>query len=262
LRAVGIRTATDNLLYTQRKEIEKAYNTYFRQGGLPELTQVQNKRPWLSNLFNKIFFGDLISRFQIRNDLALRVLVRKLAECVGQPASYTRLTNIVSSVGKKISVDTVIDYIRYMSDSWLILSFENICATLADKESNKKYYFIDNGILNLFLIDPYTALLENQVAVRLYQLYGDRVYYYQKNIEVDFFVYDIGLALQVSYSIQDHDTRERETNALIKLSNHLNVTDMLIITKDEEEVLEVNGKTIHVLPIWKWMMQPEEKKTF
>lgn len=47
----------------------------------------------------------------------------------------------------------------------MIFSIENIEAKLQDKISNKKYYFIDNGILNLFLLDPETSLLENMVAI-------------------------------------------------------------------------------------------------
>lgn len=70
---------------------------YFRFGGLPELTKVNDKRAWLSSLYHKIFFGDLITRYQVRNDFSLRVLIRKLAESVKQPTSYNRLANVVSS---------------------------------------------------------------------------------------------------------------------------------------------------------------------
>lgn len=97
----------------------------------------------------------------------------------------------------------------YLQESWLILPYENIAAKLMDKEANKKYYFIDNGILNLFLIDSSTSLLENQVAVRLRQLYGDKVYFYNKSIEVDFIIYEEDTAIQVSYSLADADTEKR-----------------------------------------------------
>jgi len=73
--------------------------------------------------------------------LKLRVLIRKLAESVKQPLSFNRLSNLVSAAGKKISTDTVIDYLGYLKDTWLLFPMENIVAKLADKESNKKYYF-------------------------------------------------------------------------------------------------------------------------
>ena len=244
-----------NAVYKYRNDIIKAYGEYFRDGGLPETLMMKDKRSWISSLFNKIFFGDLVARHQVRNDFALRIIIRKLAESVKQPSSYNRIANLASTVGKKISVDTVIDYITYLQESWLILPFENIAAKLIDKESNKKYYFIDNGILNLFLIDPVTSLLENQVAIRIRQLYGDRAYFYNQNVEVDFVVYDEGLAFQVAYSLNDPDTEKREVEALIKLNKVLPMRQLTIITKEEEREIMVGEVSIHVVPIWKWLLQ-------
>lgn len=243
-----------NAIYKYRNDIIKSYEEYFRDGGLPETLMMSDKRSWISSLFNKIFFGDLVARHQVRNDFALRIMIRKLAESVKQPSSYNRIANIASTVGKKISVDTVIDYMAYLQESWLILPYENIATKLIDKESNRKYYFIDNGILNLFLIDPVTSLLENQVAIRLRQVYGDRVYFYNQNVEVDFVVYDEGLAFQVSYSLGDPDTEKREVDALVKLNRVLPMRQLTIITKEEERDIEVGDVTIHVVPAWKWLL--------
>ena len=243
-----------NAIYKYRNDIIKSYEEYFRDGGLPETLMMSDKRSWISSLFNKIFFGDLVARHQVRNDFALRIMIRKLAESVKQPSSYNRIANIASTVGKKISVDTVIDYMAYLQESWLILPYENIATKLIDKESNRKYYFIDNGILNLFLIDPVTSLLENQVAIRLRQVYGDRVYFYNQNVEVDFVVYDEALAFQVSYSLGDPDTEKREVDALVKLNKVLPMRQLTIITKEEERDIEVGDVTIHVVPAWKWLL--------
>lgn len=248
-----------NVLYIENKAIQKVFDAYFRQGGLPEVLQVQDKRAWLSSLFNRIVFGDLITRYQIRNDFALKILVRKLAESVKQPSSYTRLANVVSSVGKKISVDTVIDYVKYMEESWLILPFENISAKLNEKESNRKYYLTDNGIMNLFLTDPNTSLLENIVAINLRRYYGKEVYFYNSQIEVDFYVPDESLAVQVCYSLQDVETRDREFEALLKMSNRLNVNYLMAITKDEESEVEYHDKTIRIVPVWKWLLSLENQ---
>ena len=54
--------------------------------------------------------------------------------------------------------------------------------------------------------------------------------------------------------MQDENTFQRETEALIKVSKHLEVNDLMIISKDEEIVLEKDGKTIHVVPLWKWLL--------
>ena len=242
-----------NARFKFRTAITKEYEEYFRNGGLPETLQMADKRAWISSLFNKIFFGDLVTRHQVRNDFALRIMIRKLAESVKQPTSYNRIASIASTVGKKISVDTVIDYMGYLQESWLILPYENIAAKLIDKESNRKYYFIDNGILNLFLLDPATSLLENQVAIRLRQKYGSQVYFYNKNVEVDFVVYDEGIAIQVSYSLSDPETEKREVDALLKLNKVLPMRKLMIISKDEERDITVNDVTIQVIPVWKWI---------
>ena len=244
-----------NACFRYRTEINKAFEDYFRFGGLPEAVKVENKREWLSNLYQKVFFGDLISRYQIRNDFALRVLIRKLAESVKQPSSFTRLANVVSASGKKISTDTVIDYLDYLKESWLIFSIENFASKLADKESNKKYYFIDNGILNLFLLDPQTSLLENLVAIQLRRLYGKDVYFYRNGIEVDFYVPEMQLAIQACYNLNDTETtRKREINALLQLAKRTEIKKMLIVTKDEENVISESGIEIDVVPIWKWLL--------
>lgn len=250
-----INLSNKNALYKYRNAIVKAYEAYFRDGGLPETLKMNDKRSWISSLFNKIFFGDLVARHQVRNDFALRIMIRKLAESVKQPSSYNRIANIASTVGKKISVDTVIDYMSYLQESWLILPFENIATKLIEKESNRKYYFIDNGILNLFLVDPVTSLLENQVAIRLRKMYGERVYFYNQNVEVDFVVYEERFAFQVAYSIADPETEKREVDALLKLNKVMPMRQLTIITKEEEREIEVGDLTIRVVPVWKWMLE-------
>lgn len=250
----GFNLSEQNFEFKHRNKLVKAYETYFHFGGLPELASVIDKRGWLGSLYQRIFFGDLVTRYQIRNDFALRVLIRKLAESVKQASSFNRLSNLVSSAGKKISTDTVIDYLGYLKETWLLFSMENICAKLVDKESNKKYYFLDNGLLNLFLIDPNTALLENQVAIWLHKQFGEEVYYYLRQIEVDFYVPEKRMAIQVCYSMQDETTRKREIGALLKLADFLEVDTMLVITKDDEMELEEQGRKIQVVPAWKWLL--------
>ena len=247
--------AAKNAIYKYRSGIMRSFEEYFYGGGLPETLLMKDKRSWISSLFNKIFFGDLVARHQIRNDFALKLMIRKLAESVKQPTSYNRIANIVSTAGKKISVDTVIDYIAYLRESWLILPFENLSARLSERESNKKYYFVDNGLLGLFLIDANTSLLENIVAISLRKQYEDNVFFYNKNIEVDFVVPDDGLAIQVAYSLADPTTEKRETDALMKFNAIMPMRQLIIITKDEEMVIEKDGTVINVLPVWKWLLR-------
>ena len=250
----GINVKEKNALHLHKKEIVKHFEFYFRFGGLPEVMNVADKRSWLSGLFNKVFFGDLIARYDIRNDFGLRILAKKLAESVKQPSSYNRLANVVSSTGKKASTDTVIDYVNYMCESWLLLPLENIIGKLTERNTQRKYYFIDNGILNLFLPDPEASLLENMVAINLIRKYKNEVCFYHNGVEVDFYLPEQKKLIQASYSLHDESTFQRETEALIKVSKRLEVNDLMIITKDEETILEKDGKTIQVVPLWKWLI--------
>lgn len=250
----GIDIDQKNALIRHRKAIIKYADEYFRKGGLPETAMMINIRPWMSSLFNKIFFGDIVARYGVRNDYALRVLVRKLAESVKQPISYSRMASVVSSAGKKLSTDASIDYIQYMIDSWLILPFENIYGKLQDKEMNRKYYYSDNGILSLFLVDPSASLLENIVAIDLRRRYGLETYFFNTpKTEVDFYVPEEKLAVQVSYSMDNPDTRKREIAGLTAIANFLEVEKLIVVTKDEEGIVEADNIRIEIVPFWKWL---------
>ena len=182
-----------------------------------------------------------------------------MAESVCRPISYNRINNLLSSVGGKLSLATTIKYVEYCEDAWLLLRLRNYASALADKESNCKYYFIDTGILGLFLIDKDTMLLENIVALQLFRIYGhdpenERVFFYHHNVEVDFYVPDAELAIQVSYSLRDEETRKRETEALHKLPRHLPCSRRIILTYDEEETITDQHGIIEVAPVWKWLL--------
>lgn len=249
-------TILDNINYQNNSEIIRAFTQYFTFGGLPELHSVPSieKRLWLSSLYNKIFFGDLLSRYSIRNDLALKVLVRKLADSLKQPTSFTRMANIISSAGKKIKTDTVIEYLRYLEETWLIFSLENISSKLNDKISNKKYYLIDNGILNLFLTDAETSLFENMLAIYLKRHFGQELYYYHKDIEVDFYLYESQIAIQACYNMSETTTRNREVNDLVKFAKVFHCKKLYIVTYDEEGEIEKDDLMINVVPLWKFMI--------
>lgn len=255
LKASGIDIHKKNAIFTFGKQIVKLANTYFQHGGLPETVGMKEPRSWMSNLFSKIFFGDLVARYRIRNDYALRVMIRKMAESVKQPLSYNRIASIVSSTGKKLSTDAAIDYVEYMAETWLILPYENLYGKLQDKKSNRKYYFTDNGLLHLFLVDANTSLLENIVAVTLRRKYGEGSYFWNsKNTEVDFVVPEELLAVQVSYSMADADTFKRETDGLIKLHSVQPISKMMVVTMEEENIVDKDGCHIEIVPLWKWLL--------
>ena len=137
----------------------------------------------------------------------------------------------------------------------MIFGISNYVNNLSEKETIKKRYFFDNGLLNNFLFDPETKLLENIVAIHLKKKFGENLFFYHKNIEVDFYVPSENLAVQVSYSIADADTENREVAALIKLSEKFEIQKLLVITFNEERQITARDKIISVIPVWKWLLK-------
>ena len=249
-------TVENNWEYgSQRFEIRKQFQTYFYFGGFPEILKFDQKRQWLDNLYQKIFYGDLVARYKIRNEFALKLTVKKLAENIHDEVSFNRIKNIIQSTGTKIGTSTVLEYVSYLEESWLVFGVKNYLAKISDRETKKKYYFIDNGILNLFLINPGTFLLENVVAVKLRQLYGEQFYYARTTNEVDFYVPSKKTLIQVCYSMSKMETEKREINALLKINTIIKADFLTIITLDEERTVKVNGTDINFLPVWKWLLE-------
>ena len=256
-----VPTAELDILSTEgRAKIIRCFDDYLHDGGLPAAALLPAKRNYLSSVYQKIYMGDIIARNKITNVSGIRVLVRKMAESVCRPISYNRINNLLSSVGGKLSLATTIKYVEYCEDAWLLLRLRNYSSALADKESNCKYYFIDTGILGLFLIDKDAMQLENLVALQLFRIYGhdpenERVFFYNNSFEVDFYVPEAELAIQVSYSLHDEGTRKRETEALQKLPRRLTCNRRIILTYDEEETITDQHGTIEVIPVWKWLLK-------
>lgn len=258
LHANNIEYSKSALASTYGKaEILSKFDDYFQFGGFLESAKLSSKRNCLTSIYQKIFLGDIALRYSVDNTFALRIMFKKIAESVKQPISYNRLRNIVSSTGAKIGTTTVINYMDYAIDAWLVIPVYNIANKLVEKETKPKYYFIDNGILNLFLVDGNTSLLENLVAINLLRKYGrnDAVFFYNKNVEVDFYLPETETAIQVCYNLDNHpDTLDREVTALLKITNVLSCKELIIITRSTNRVLEIEGKTIYITPVWKWML--------
>lgn len=257
----GIKCDELSLLALEsRSAVVRSWNEYLKWGGLPEATSLSVKRDYISSVFQKIYLGDIAGRNKVSAPMALRLLFKKLSENVGRPVSYNRLAHSLSSVNGKISMPTVCRYIEYSEAAWLLFRLRNVSAPFADKESVCKYYFIDNGILNLFMLGGETILLENVVAIALFRKYGhdsenERVFFYNDKVEVDFYVPEDALAIQVSYSVsQSSSTYEREVSALRKLPNVLECRKRLILTNDESGTVEDEFGTIDIIPVWKWLL--------
>ena len=99
-------------------------------------------------------------------------------------------------------------------------------------------------------------MLENIVALSLVRKYGeDEVFYYRRNIEVDFVVPRKSLAILVAYDLDLSSTKSRETSSLVSLCKYMdNISHPLIITMDTEETIYTDDLKIEVMPVWKWLI--------
>ena len=262
IEAKGLNLKKEWLHSKQRNTVQLLFSEYYRWGGFPELLMYGNKRHWLNGLYEKILLGDVIQHNGIKNSLALRLAVKRLAESVGQPVAYNRLANLVKATGISTNTASIIDYIRYVKEACLMFTLDNYASKFVEKETTKKHYFSDNGLLGIFKNSADASMLENICAIELYKRYNaddvsHHLYYYNRNVEVDFYIPEERTAIQVSYSIADEETRKREVNALIQLNSFEPLEHALIITYDQDEVIETKELKISVVPVWQWLLKEQ-----
>ncbi|MDE5881015.1 MAG: ATP-binding protein [Muribaculaceae bacterium] len=242
----------------KRGEVERLLRTYFQWGGFPELLLFKNKRHWLNELYEKIILGDIAQRNSIRNEIALRLAVRRLADNIKNPTSYNRLANIVKGTGVSTNVASIAEYVKYCMDACMIFSLENYASKFVERVSVRKHYFIDNGLLNIFLTDSDTSLMENMCALTLYKnsIFNEeeKVYFYNKEVELDFYLPNRKKGIQACYSINDPSTLEREVKALTTFHELYGLEEAEIITYSEEQTIETPTLTIQILPLAKWLL--------
>ncbi len=240
--------------------ISAAFDDFFYEGGIAESFRNPDKREYLNALYQKILLGDIVQRHGIRNPRVLRLLARKLADSVMQPSSLSRLQHIVKSSGDSISLPVLKDYLGYMQDACLFFSIPNLSSSIGERATIRKRYLADQGLLNLFLFQGETKLLENIVAIELNRRYHNTeeetlLYFYNHNVEVDFVVPTAKLAVQVCYSLNDGDTKEREINALSRFLTAHSDYRACIVTRDSEERIDADGRAVEAVPVWKWLLR-------
>ena len=199
----------------------------------------------------------MAARNGVRNEHVLTLLIKKVAESVCGDISFTKLHHALSGIGVGISKDSVIAYIHYAVQAYLLFPVQNYFSRFSEREGLQKYYFSDNGLLNLYLHNKAAALLENVVAVGLRRRYSE-IYYLKSaktGIDVDFFVPEEELAIQVAYSIGG-EARTREVESLLRLSQQFpEARRYYILTRNEEERIAKEGVEIVVMPVWRFLLE-------
>ncbi len=243
------------LKYNKFKPSEDSFASYFESGGFPE--HLEKKQNYvLQELLRDIVMRDVAVRFGIRNSGLLKKLAIYLVSNVGKEFSYNSLKKMFSVA----SVQSIIDYISFFEDAYLIFTTPKFDYSFKKQQINpRKVYSIDNGLSmanSLSFSKDSGRMLENMVFLHLRRK-SKQIFYFKEKGECDFVFKEkekITGAVQVCYSLTE-DNQEREVSGLLEALKKFNLKKGLILTYNQEDKLQGNGKEITVKPVWKWMLE-------
>jgi len=255
---------------------QEGWRDYVLFGGIPLVLGFETadqKSDFLKSLFEETYISDITGRNNIRNKAELEELLNILSSAIGSLTNPSKLSATFKSVkNKSISKDTIIKYIEYLRDSFLIDS-----AIRYDIKGKKyintpsKYYFTDLGLRNArlnFRQVEETHVMENiifnELKVRGYNVdvgvvvmnevdkNGKKI---RKQLEVDF-VCNKGskrFYIQSAYALPDKEKMEQEQRSLVNTGDGFK---KIIITKDAVAPL-YNEEGILVMSVYDFLLNPD-----
>lgn len=253
-----------NLHQLQEEEKTQAFaltDDYLRNGGYPETVQ---SRPltasYLNTLFDSIIWKDVVNRHRVRNSSALSDLAMFLLSNFCNLVSASDLTSQLDFS----SVNTTQKYLDYLHEPYLFYYLSRYNSKLKlMKKAPRKVYVVDNGFVlaKAFSLSVNLGrLLENQVFVELlrrgYDTEKSMFYYRSRNDkEVDFVLregYQIQKLVQVCYDMSNEKTERREISSIVECAQELNCRDLVVVTMNEERMIEKDGFEVRLVPIAKF----------
>ena len=255
---------------------QEGWRDYVLFGGIPLVLGFETadqKSDFLKSLFEETYISDITGRNNIRNKAELEELLNILSSAIGSLTNPSKLSATFKSVkNKTISKETIIKYIDYLKDSFLIDS-----AIRYDIKGKKyintpsKYYFTDLGLrnarLNFRQVEETHAMeniIFNELKVRGYNVdvgvvvmnevdkNGKKI---RKQLEVDF-VCNKGskrFYIQSAYALPDKEKMEQEQRSLVNIGDGFK---KIIITKDAVAPL-YNEEGILVMSVYDFLLNPD-----
>ena len=258
---------TESWLEDDLAKLRIAFYDYNTEGGFPEVVLTQNlllKPKILQTYFDTMLLKDLVEHYRLSNIEVLRYFLKRIMANLTKPTSIRAIHGDIKSRGLKVSKDNLYDWANHACDIFMFIRIPNYSKSLQKIEASQpKYYCIDNGMRNAVLLPQSNddgKKLENTVFLQLYRqrLPLDRIFYYQGKGECDFVVQrgtEIEKLIQVTWSMNDEETRRREVNGLIEASDVTGCRNLYIVSADEsEEIVVDEDRTIHVVPAWRWLL--------
>jgi predicted AAA+ superfamily ATPase len=170
--------------------------------------------------------------------------------------------NLKTLIGVR-SLSTVKTYLDALNDVYLFFTMGLFDYSVKRQIYNpSKMFCVDTGLSNSvsFRFSRNSGhLLENVVYLELRRR-GAELYYWKssKGREVDFVIRQglkIVKAVQVSQSLADEKTKDRELRALLDARKELEAEQLTVITEDEEGNITLDGVSIEIVPAWKWLIR-------
>ncbi len=256
---------SDNPLSTKKRLIvQKAFEDYWETGGFPEVAGLNRllRIKTHQEYFNTLLFRDLIERHDISHPRAVTDLAHWLVDNTASLYSVNNLTGYLKSLGHKSPKSSVSDYLEWFEDAYVLFTVRIFDASLARANTNpKKIYCIDHALVTSvssgILINS-GHLLENLVFTALRRITPDIFYFKSKGgREVDFIAQRQNrsrMLVQVCESMADPRTRKREIAALGEAMAELKLIESIIVTRGEEEQIQVESGKIDVIPAWRFLL--------
>ncbi len=235
----------------------ESFEEYFTKGGFPEYLKQENP-DILHELLSDVVMKDIAVRFGIRNTNILKKIAVYLISNVGKEFSHNSMKNMLEIK----SVQSVIDYVYYFENAYLIFTVPRFSYSYKKQQVNpKKVYSIDNGFSGnnsaSFSKDK-GKMLENLVFLELRRKFK-QIFYFQENAECDFVIKEkekITQAIQVCFDFND-ETKDREIKGILSALKEFNLKEGLILTYNQEDEFRFENKRIILIPVWKWLLIQE-----
>lgn len=239
---------------------DTAYRHFSEKGGFPYTVQIANDdemlREYLTGLYNTIVLKDVVARRKITDVMMLESIVRFLADNIGNLSVIKRISDAMTSQGRKVSVHTVENYISALSDSYIFYPVYRYDAKGKQLlKTGQKYYLVDTGLRNIIngtKGGDLGHILENIVFLELARRGGEIYVGKVDNAEIDFIVIkgEAREYYQISLSVRDESTMQRELAPLQAIQDYY---PKYLLTLDNDPVVLHNGiKQMYVID---WLLQ-------
>ena len=234
--------------------LNSALDAYLQVGGIPDALKYP-ELALLRTLYDDVLYRDIATRHHLDAVTALKELAFFL---ISNPANLVSFNKLKDQFHLG-SVNTIKSYIVYMANSWLLFTMNLYDFSVKRQQiAAKKIYCIDSGLSNAvgFGFSPNTGkLLENLVFLTLRQQ-AKELYYYTTpgGLEVDFYLPERQQLVQVTQTLENPATRERELRALAEAVQTVKVKSAMILSNSNEDGFEVNGVPVEVRSTAEWVL--------